>query len=336
MSKNVSLKEIASKVGVSVNTVSHALRDLPDISEGLKRKIRKIALEMGYMPNHVAQTMKIEEKPLVAVHISSFNNVYVNAFYQELTRVFSEKDDYSLTFVFSTKDPVEVVKQCILIRADYLISVNYFDEKADEMAKLNNLHILHTGGEFNPQKGEDYVFADNDVGCRLVARYLYGREKTGKYIYIGIPDYPDESLNIYNNVRREIFEDELKKLDEKAEILQFRADDGNIDKICSLIIGGCRNFFCFNDLEAYSLLRLLENRLGDIEKLFPDIEIVGFDGLCISVVGMRDITTVAVDYGKFSEQIYSVVKNRFENPSMDAQFVAVPVFMHYKKNKAIY
>lgn len=97
-----------------------------------------------------------------------------------------------------------------------------------------------------------------------------------------------------------------------------------------------QEFFCFNDLEAYSLLRLLENRLGDIEKLFPDIEIVGFDGLSISVIGMRDITTVAVDYGKFSEQIYSVVKNRFENPSMDAQFVAVPVFMHYKKNKAIY
>ena len=69
MSKNVSLKEIASKVGVSVNTVSHALRDLPDISEGRKKKIRKIALEMGYMPNHVAQTMKIEEKPLVAVLI---------------------------------------------------------------------------------------------------------------------------------------------------------------------------------------------------------------------------------------------------------------------------
>ncbi len=97
-----------------------------------------------------------------------------------------------------------------------------------------------------------------------------------------------------------------------------------------------QEFFCFNDLEAYSLLRLLENRFGDIEKLFPDIEIVGFDGLSISVIGMRDITTVAVDYGEFSEQIYSVIKKRLENLSMGAQFVAVPVFMHYKKNKSIY
>ena len=336
MSKNVSLKEIASKVGVSVNTASHALRDLPDISEGLKKKIRKIALEMGYMPNHVAQTMKIEEKPLVAVHISSFYNVYVNAFYQELTRIFTEKDEYSLTFVFSTKDPVEVVKQCILIRADYLISVNYFDEKAVEMAKLNNLHILHTDGEFDPQKGEDYVFADNDIGCRLVARYLHGRDKSGKYIYIGIPECPERTLASYNNARHRIFEEELKKLDESTEVQTFIANDEDIDKICSLIVGGYRNFFCFNDFEAYRLLKLLENRFGDIEKLFPDIEIVGFDGLCISVIGMRDITTVAVDYGKFSEQIYSVIKKRLENPSMGAQFVAVPVFMHYKKNKSIY
>lgn len=36
--KNVSLKSIAAKVNVSINTVSHALRDMDDISEELKVK----------------------------------------------------------------------------------------------------------------------------------------------------------------------------------------------------------------------------------------------------------------------------------------------------------
>ena len=38
--KSVSLKAIASRLGVSINTVSHALRDLDDISEALKIRRR--------------------------------------------------------------------------------------------------------------------------------------------------------------------------------------------------------------------------------------------------------------------------------------------------------
>lgn len=70
MSRNVSLKAIASRLGVSVNTVSHALRDMNDISEATKSLVRKTAVEMGYMPNHVAQMMKTEERQVVGVHVS--------------------------------------------------------------------------------------------------------------------------------------------------------------------------------------------------------------------------------------------------------------------------
>ena len=53
--KNVSLKCIASELGVSVNTVSHALRDMDDISAEMKEKVVRKAMELGYMPNRVAQ-----------------------------------------------------------------------------------------------------------------------------------------------------------------------------------------------------------------------------------------------------------------------------------------
>ena len=56
-SKGVSLKAIALQLNVSINTVSHALRDMDDISEELKIRIRRKAIELGYMPNHVAQNM---------------------------------------------------------------------------------------------------------------------------------------------------------------------------------------------------------------------------------------------------------------------------------------
>ena len=43
------LKDIADATGFSVNTVSHALRDEPDISEATKAIIRRVADELDYI-----------------------------------------------------------------------------------------------------------------------------------------------------------------------------------------------------------------------------------------------------------------------------------------------
>ena len=47
--KATGLKEIAFELNVSVNTVSRALRDCDDISSQTKEKVRKKAIELGYL-----------------------------------------------------------------------------------------------------------------------------------------------------------------------------------------------------------------------------------------------------------------------------------------------
>lgn len=47
--KATGLKEIAYEVGLSINTVSRALRDCDDIAESTKKMIREKAYELGYM-----------------------------------------------------------------------------------------------------------------------------------------------------------------------------------------------------------------------------------------------------------------------------------------------
>ena len=96
--KNVSLTTIAAECGVSIMTVSRALRDFDVVSDNLKEKIRKKAMELGYMPNHVAQTMGKDEKPVVAVLVDSFNNLYFNTFINELMKLLYEKNEYGFMF----------------------------------------------------------------------------------------------------------------------------------------------------------------------------------------------------------------------------------------------
>jgi LacI family transcriptional regulator len=70
----VRLKDIASRAGVSVMTVSKALRDAPDVSEATKLRIRKLAQEMGYVPDSAAQGLRTRTTRSFGIVISTTTN----------------------------------------------------------------------------------------------------------------------------------------------------------------------------------------------------------------------------------------------------------------------
>ena len=70
----VRLKEIAAAAGVSVMTVSKALRDKPDLSAATKERIRKLAAEMGYLPDVSAQGLRNRTTRLLGLVISASTN----------------------------------------------------------------------------------------------------------------------------------------------------------------------------------------------------------------------------------------------------------------------
>lgn len=70
----VRLKDIAARAGVSIMTVSKALRDEPDIAASTKVRIRALAEEMGYMPDAFAQALRSRRSKLFGVVISALTN----------------------------------------------------------------------------------------------------------------------------------------------------------------------------------------------------------------------------------------------------------------------
>jgi LacI family transcriptional regulator len=70
----VRLKDIAQLIGVSVMTVSKALRDEPDVSAATKAKIKKLALDMGYVPDSSAQGLRTKTTKLFGLVIPATTN----------------------------------------------------------------------------------------------------------------------------------------------------------------------------------------------------------------------------------------------------------------------
>ncbi len=70
----VRLKDIAARAGVSVMTVSKALREAKDISPATRARIQQVARELGYMPDVAARALRSGSTRLFGVVISSLIN----------------------------------------------------------------------------------------------------------------------------------------------------------------------------------------------------------------------------------------------------------------------
>src|SRR5664279_1204159 len=74
----VRLKDIAVRAGVSIMTVSKALRARRDVAAATRERILQLAREMGYVPDAVAQGLRSRTSKMFGVVISSLANPLFN------------------------------------------------------------------------------------------------------------------------------------------------------------------------------------------------------------------------------------------------------------------
>ena len=67
--KPTTLKEIAESLGISVATVSKALKDYPDVSKKTKALVKDLAATMNYRPNSFAVNLRTKESKTIGLII---------------------------------------------------------------------------------------------------------------------------------------------------------------------------------------------------------------------------------------------------------------------------
>ncbi len=75
--QEVSIADIARVAGVSHTTVSRALRDSSLISADTRSRIQRLAREMGYTPNAVAQSLQTRQTSTIGLVVTSIADPFV-------------------------------------------------------------------------------------------------------------------------------------------------------------------------------------------------------------------------------------------------------------------
>ena len=77
--RRTSLKDLADQLGVSIATVSRALRNSHEVGEEMTKKVKQLAKELNYRPNPFAQSLRKEAPRVIGVIVPNLVTHYYAA-----------------------------------------------------------------------------------------------------------------------------------------------------------------------------------------------------------------------------------------------------------------
>ena len=101
---NTTLKKISEVLGLSISTISRALKNHPDISEKTKQRVVELATTLDYEPNANAINLRTSNSKLFGLIVPSVSNTFYNSFIAAVEEE-SRKAGYSLMILQSGDDP---------------------------------------------------------------------------------------------------------------------------------------------------------------------------------------------------------------------------------------
>lgn len=286
--KLIKLQDIAVKAGVSVNTVSRALRDKSDVGENTRKTIIKLARELGYaIPEQVPAPNR---NLLIGVLIQDILNPFYANIVQGIESVLWQK---RANFLFQCSYRQESKEQDILAffsqqPVDGLLITSVVNpEQVIAHLKHSRLPTIFLSQHFE-QYAVDYVINDNYEGALLAVEHLINLGHTQIAYLAGL-----ESQS--NAERFRGYQRALATAGIPVNPWLIRASDSTIESgyyvMKSLLQSDVKltAVFAYNDLIALGAIRAIKEANLRIP---ADLSVVGYDDIVFAEFSEIPLTTV--------------------------------------------
>ncbi len=292
-SSQVTLKDIARKLGISPSTVSRALKDHPDINNETKKSVNELAQKLKYQPNAVAISLKNRKSNTIAVMIPEIVHYFFSSVLSGIEDVASQKG-YTVIICQSNESYArEVANARTLLshRVDgILVSISKETHSFDHLVDLQEGGIpLVFFDRIAPEIYADQVIIDDleasrnatrhliSTGCRKIVHFagpqnlVIGRDRLQGYLNA----LTEAGLSVDNRfvVEADTFEDARSAM---IEML----DEGIVPD----------GVFAVNDLSAIGAMQAIQKKGFKVPE---DIAVVGFSDGRLS--GITDPYLTSVD-----------------------------------------
>lgn len=186
----ITLKMLAETLGVSVSTVSKALKDSPEISKETITRVKEVATQLNYKPNRLALGLKNRKTKTIGVIIPNIlNHFFAKVLYGIEEE--STKRGYNIITCISNES-YEKEKESLDLLANgsvdgYIMSISEETQKLDEIKHFKevmdeNLPIVMFDRVANNVNCDKVVI--DDFGAAFTATNVLLAEKRKKIVLI--------------------------------------------------------------------------------------------------------------------------------------------------------
>lgn len=308
--KRIRLVDIAKVCGVSINTVSHALHDKPDISDALKKKIKKAADDMGYIANSSASLLRLGQSKTISIIVGDISNPHFSIMIKQIEDS-ARKEGYT-AFVINTNENEELEREAIVTsiskNVDGILLCPVQKSKRNIEFLIENRVPFTLFGRYFDDMDTNYVVCDDYHSGKIAADYILSDCR--RIAVIMAEPYISSSRERLRGIRA-AFVAADRALNE-ADVYFARASGNNGDILAAVCEKGYDGAVCFSDLLA---LELLSHK--------DAIRVVSFDNI-MSRFPMpyifKSITSSKTEMGKKAFEILSDAMNG----NTDKQHILLP------------
>lgn len=174
---NVRQSDIAKQLNVSRVTVSKALRDHPDISDAMKKKIGMTARKMGYVPNLIARQLNSRRTFTIGIVIPDLENSFFSFIVDSMIDYATEHNYYVILTVSREKENIEKqnIENLIGMRVDGLLvclSQETTDTKIFTTVEKMKIPLVFFDRAFGNMKSPSVVFNDKIGAANILNRII--------------------------------------------------------------------------------------------------------------------------------------------------------------------
>lgn len=315
------LKKMSEVLGISISTVSRALKDHPDISAATKQKVKELAKAMEYEPNAYAVQLRTRRSNVLGVLVPSITNMFYDSFIAAVEED-ARGNGYSVLIMQSgdsavtEADCLQVFRKNMIMGLFAAVTVETDDMSQFDKMELMDVPIVYIDRVPEGNKYTKVAMADADA-ARIAADAIILHQKKKVLALMG---HPHLSLT---KLREEAFVHTFKAKAPATELMLHHPD--TTAPSYEIAISELREkkpdvIFCMGDLILMGVMKAVhEMNL----KVPGDVSIIGISNGFIPTLYHPKITYVETSGHKLGKLAFEQMMLRLRNEPV-AENVCVP------------
>ena len=296
------LKDVATRAGVSRSAVSRAFTDGASVSAKMRKIVEKAAADLGYSPNALAASLTTGRTKMIGLVSNNFHNPIFLQVFDLFTRALQDHGLRPLLVNLTDEtDPAQSVRMLQQYSVDgVVVASSTLPPGFAKAFRDAGMPVVHAFGRVTSAPQVHVVGIDNIEAGRLAARSLLARG----YRRVGFMGGPEAASSTQDRLKG--FAQELAAHPQISLCQSFATAysfDAGRHEMLTLLEGiPAEAYFCGDDVLSIGALSAINDRQlsvpGDIGIIgLNDMAMAGWQNINLTTIRqpIQDIVTASID-----------------------------------------